>query len=108
MSHPSLASLSSRHDVDLERTQKTALRDLLQGDASAAHPLAQCVSRVYTPEELSDCLGAAAAVIDVRQLSYETVLHRLELLVRVVVGKIPNVPSWFDCLYSAGEANLAG
>ena len=100
--------LSSRHDVELARAKKPTLRGLLQGDASAAHPLAQCVSCVYTPEELSDCLGAAAAVIDVRQLSHETVLHRSELLVRVIVGKIPNVLSWFDCLDSAGEANLAG
>ena len=97
--------LSSKHDVELERAKKTALGDLLQGDGPSARPLAPCVSRAYTLEELSDCLFVAAVVIDVRQL-YETVLHRLELLVRVIVDKSPNVPSCFHCLDSAGEANL--
>ena len=53
--------------MELERAKKPALRAILQGDASAARPLVLCVSRVFTPEELGDRLGTAAAVIEVRQ-----------------------------------------
>ena len=58
---------SIRYDVELERAKKPAIRAILQGDASGARPLVLCVSRVFTPEELGDRLGTAAAVIEVRQ-----------------------------------------